>query len=223
MPRKAEDVDVHALHIDGQRARRLRGVYDEQQSIGPRNATHRRNIHGIARQVGGMGADNGPGILPDEPRKIRRIHPALPVRRNKAERQSLLRLPAVQGAQDGIVLKIGGHHMRAGGNRAMNGNVERLRGVGRKDHAVGPPAAEQGSQLFSRAIDRPRRRKAPRMRAPRAVAHGLQGRYDRVDHLLRLVQRRCRIVEIDHEKVASFPVVGCFMVPGKGWRFVRRE
>ena len=51
MPREAEDADVHALHVDGEHARRLRRIDDKQQSVRRAERANARQIKQVPRQI----------------------------------------------------------------------------------------------------------------------------------------------------------------------------
>ena len=51
VPREAQHVDVHFLHVDGQHARALRGVHEKQQPVLPRKRADAFKLQHITRQV----------------------------------------------------------------------------------------------------------------------------------------------------------------------------
>ena len=58
MASKAQHVYVHLLHVNRKDARRLRGVYDEQNTMLPCNFPYRLQVYIVARQVRAVRNDN---------------------------------------------------------------------------------------------------------------------------------------------------------------------
>ena len=80
MAGEAEKINVLGCHVDGQDSRRLGRVHDQLQAMSMGNGPHPADIHRVAREVGGMGADDGSGLRPDQPLKIAVVDPSLPGR-----------------------------------------------------------------------------------------------------------------------------------------------
>ena len=90
------------------------------------NIRNAGKVHDVAREVGAVCADHRPCMGAHKPLKVRIIHPALPVRRDKIQLHAPLLLQTVQGAQDGIMLAIRGDHMVSAMDGAVDGNVQSL-------------------------------------------------------------------------------------------------
>ena len=89
------------------------------------NGTNAANVQKIARQVGAVSTDNGPGIGAYGGFKIFKAHPPQVVGRHDRQRRPL-GFQLVQGAQDGIVFQHRGNHMVAGTHSPFDGNVQAL-------------------------------------------------------------------------------------------------
>ena len=50
----------HGLHVDGGGPGSLGGVHDEEQAVGLGNGPHPGDVDHVARQIGGVGAHDGP-------------------------------------------------------------------------------------------------------------------------------------------------------------------
>ena len=198
VPREAQHVDVHLLHVDGQHARALRSVHNEQKVVFARKCADARQIQRVARQVRGMRADDGAGIGTQQPFKIGVVDVPLPVCGNKAQLDIVFPFQPVKRAQDRVVLKVGRDHMLARVDAAMDGDVQRLGRVTGERHVVRPLAAKERGELAARVVDYARGGKRLLVRAARAVAKAPHRRDHRVDDLRRLSQRGRRVVKIDH-------------------------
>ncbi len=204
MAGEAEKIYVLGCHVDGQDSRRLGRVHDQLQAMSMGNGPHPADIHRVAREVGGMGADDGSGLWPDQPLKIAVVDPSLPVSRDKAERHAPLRLQPVQGSQHGIMLQIRGDHMVAGVQQSADGDIQRLGGIAGEYHMIRPGAVEKRRQLLPCAIDDPGGGKTAVMGAAGAVSQRGHGGHHRVDHRLGLSEGRGGVIQIDHGRI-TFP------------------
>ena len=100
---KAEEVDAHSFHVNGHGAGGLGSIHNQQQAMLPGKRAHRRHIHHVACQIGGMGADNGTGIGANQRSKIFYFHPSQTVGGNEAQFNDPLFFQTVQGTQNGVV------------------------------------------------------------------------------------------------------------------------
>ena len=113
MAGKTENVDVHFPYVNWNYPRRLGSVHHQQQTVGLGDCSDFPHIHQIPRQIGAVGADNGPGVAPDGSFKgFIRDPPPLVGGQNGQFHASFLQF--IQGPQDRIVLHGGGNHMVAG-------------------------------------------------------------------------------------------------------------
>ena len=149
--REAEDVDAHSLHVDGQQPRRLGGVHHQQKSVCPAEFPHPAEIHGVPREVGGVGADHGLGLPPEKEGQGVPVQPPLPVCREEVHRAPL-GAEAVQGAQNGVVLPVRGDHVVPRGKEPGDGGIQGGGGVGGKADPL-RRAVEELPQQQPRLID----------------------------------------------------------------------
>ena len=191
------------FHINGEHARRLAGIQDKQQPMGAAEVPHPADVDHVAGQVGGMGADHGLCVGPQQPFKVIIVDLSPPVRRDEIHNRPLLP-QAVQGPQDGIVLQVRGDHMVSRSQQSADGDVQGLGGVGRKAHMVRPRAAQEPGHLLPDGEHRPGRGQRLLMGAPAAVAPGHHGRCHRLRHAGRLGPGSGRVIQIDHG-LMTFP------------------
>ena len=93
MPREAEDADVHALHVDGEHARRLRRVDHEQKPVRGAEIADPLQVEQVSRQVRACRAHHGLRLWPQQTFKVRMIDPALPVGGQEVRLHAPLHLP----------------------------------------------------------------------------------------------------------------------------------
>ena len=93
MPREAEDADVHALHVDGEHARRLRRVDHEQKPVRGAEIADPLQVKQVSRQVRACRAHHGLRLWPQQTFKVRMIDPALPVGGQEVRLHAPLHLP----------------------------------------------------------------------------------------------------------------------------------
>ena len=100
MPGEAEHINVHGLHVNGDGPCRLGGVHYQQGPLPVGDLTDAGEIQYIACQVGGVGADHGPGLGAHKALKRPVVHPPQPVRRDNPQRYAPFLLQPVQRPQD---------------------------------------------------------------------------------------------------------------------------
>ena len=201
MAGKAQHIDARCRHVDGIGPCRLRRIHDQQHIVCLGHSAHTRQVGQIARQIGRMGTDNGPCMGLHQAFKGVVVQIPLPVRRHKAHFHALFIRQTVQRTQHAVMLAVGGDHMVAPSDQAVDGNVQRLGDIGRKRHTVGPGTAKELRQLYPGIIYGMRGRHTACVGAPGAVAHGLQRIGNGLDHLRRLMQRGGGIIQINHHSL----------------------
>ena len=194
---EAKHADAGFARVDGQAARSLGGVKDEQQTLLPAKSGQPFDIQHIAGEVGSVGADQGPGIFPQQTGQSVVIHQTVPVRRQEGKLHAFF-LQAVQGPQHAVVLQIGGYHVIARRKQAEDGRVQGLGGVGGKADPVRVVAAEKAAQLFPAVVDRACGGQRAFVSAPAHVAQRAQGVSHRPHHAIGPEQAGSRVIQIDH-------------------------
>ena len=137
-----------------------------------RELAHAGKVHRVARQVRGVGADDGAGLGTEQTLKVRVVDAPLPVCGNEVQRHAALVAQTVERAEHGVVLQIGGEHMVARADKTVNGDVQRLGRVGGERHVVGPRAAEERRKLAARVVDHARGGKRLLVRATASMTCG---------------------------------------------------
>ena len=197
MPGEAQQVNALFLHIDGEYPRGLGGIYRKQHTVLLRNGPDAPNVQQISRQIGAVGADNQPGVLPNVLFKIFIPNPPKPVRRENGQFHPCF-FQLVQGPENGVVFQRCGDHMVPGAQGALEGSVQALGGVGGEGNAGGVHSAEQFRQSAPGIVCRPGGLQRGIVDAPPGVAEGGQAPNHGIDHGLGLLQRGCRVVKVDH-------------------------
>ena len=197
MSGEAQHIDVHFLHIDRDRARRLRSIDHQQSAVRVRHFTDAGNIEHVSDQIRGVRADHGLGVRPEQFLHILVPDIALFVRRNEIHRRAA-RLQVVQRPQHGIVLEIGRNDMVARRNQPVECDIERLGRVRGEHDMVRPRTAEQLRQPCAGVEHHARGRQRHAMRAARGISGGEYRVFDRLGHFGRLVQRGRCVIQIDH-------------------------
>ena len=155
-----------------------------------------RYVQHISRQVGGMGADHGSGIGAEQRRKVLAADAPLPVGPDEGQSHAL-RLQRVQGAEDRVVLQIGGDGVIRRGEKPLDGDIQRHGGVGGEHHLLRAGTAQQLRQLSPCLKHRAGRLHGRAVGAPCGVARRQDGLRHRLRHLRRLVQRGGGVIQID--------------------------
>ena len=137
--------------------------------------SHKVDIYQVPNQIGGVGADHGLRLRPQQLFKGAVVQTAIAVGGHKIHRRPLP-AQAVQRAQDGIVLQVRGDHMVSGTQQAANCDIQGLGGVGGKGHMVRPRAAKQRRGLLADGVDGSSGGEGVIVGAPAAVAVILHGR-----------------------------------------------
>ena len=104
MPGEAQHVRPQRLHVHGPRARRLRRIHDEQSAVRMGNLPHAAHIHNVAREVGGVRADNQLRIRTHQALKLGIIDTAAPVGAHEVHSHAALLLQPIERTQHGVVL-----------------------------------------------------------------------------------------------------------------------
>ena len=193
--RKAEHINVLALHIEFCGAGRLRRVYDEQQSPLMREPPDAPDVEEVPRQVRRVRADDGPRVRPDERGEVIIAHAPEPV---GGDERDVYALEPVERAEHGVVFTVGGDHMIPRRKQPADRDVQRLGRVRRECHMVGARTAEQRRGGLACVVDDAGRCERFLVRAAPGVAERRHGPHDRVDDAGGLAQRRGCVVEIDH-------------------------
>ena len=69
MPREAHHVGAQGRHVDREDPRCLRGVQKKEEAVLPGEAAHPFDVHRVPCQIGGVGADHGPGFRTQKARE----------------------------------------------------------------------------------------------------------------------------------------------------------
>ena len=193
---EAQYVHPQRGHVDRDRARRLGGVQNQQCAVGMGDLRDARYVQHISRQVGGMGAHHGSGVGAEQRRKVLAADAPLPVGPDEGQSHAL-RLQRIQGAQDGVVLQIGGDGVIRRGEKTLYGDIQRHGGVGGEHHLLRAGTAQQLRQLPPCLEHRAGRLHGRTVGAPCGVARRQNGLRHRLRHLRRLVQRGGGVIQID--------------------------
>ena len=205
MPRHAEKCRAKCAQRQRQQPRRLRRVDDQRHlplAAQGRNFFKRQDI---AEHVGHMRADDGLRVrrygFAEAFERILRIEQPRPG-------DGDLRADVVQRPRDRVVFKPGDHHAPARPDERLDGKVQRVRRVHRKDHLLRWRVKQLPRQRAA-VIDRLRRPHGRCMAAAArrgAAAHGaLHAAGDRG----RLLERGRAGIEIDHSAASSRYPFGC--------------
>ena len=162
------------------------------------DARNASDVQSISGEVGAVGADHRSGIGTHKALKVGIVHQPPPVGRNKVQLHAPLLLQPIQRAQDGVVLAVRGDHMVAFVDKAIDGDVQRLGRIGRKNHMIRPLTSEKPCQLFPHSEHCSGGLQRPAVSAAGGVAHGGHGVQHSLRHLGRLVQRGGGVIQIDH-------------------------
>lgn len=206
MAGKAHHVEPHGLHIDMRRTGRLRGIDDHKRTRGMCQGRHARNVDRVAGHIGGVRHHHGTCARRHQPLKLFVVERTVRVAARMLNGHALLCRQAVERTQHGVVLEHRRDHAVAATHHAIDGGVERGRGIRRKAHMVRPRAAQQARKLGAAAVNRARRVE----RARRGTAPGIAERTHRlrhgIDDRLRLVHGRRRVIQIDHRTTSHISI-----------------
>ena len=197
MPGEAHHVNAQGVHINGEDPRRLGGIQKEEEAVLPGEAAYPLDVHRVPCQVGGMGADHGFRLRPEEPFKPAVIQVPPFAGGDEIHRRPLLP-EAVEGPENGVVLQVRGENVVPGPQQAADGGVQGLGGVLGETHVVRPGAAQEGGGFFPGFIDGPGGGQGPLVGSPAAVAVGGQGLQDGPGHGGGLGPGGGGVVQVDH-------------------------
>ena len=151
---KGDDVDSPRIHADGKHTGALACVDHQESARLPGNLADGFQILHRSEHVGSMIDHDHPGLGRDGSTDIVRIHVTLCVPCYMCDVHAMVALQMSEGAQDGIVLEAGRHHMVAALEQPEKRNVQRISGVLREHHAVRIAAVvEKRGQQPTRLLD----------------------------------------------------------------------
>lgn len=122
------------------RAGRLRGIDDHKRTGSMGHGGHACDVDRVAGHIGGMRHHHGTRARRDKPLEFVVVEHAVGITACMLNGHALLCRQAVDRTQHGVVLEHRRDHTVAGAHHAIDGGVERRRGVGRKAHMVRPRA-----------------------------------------------------------------------------------
>ena len=203
---KAHDVEPHGLHIDMRRAGRLRSIDNHERTSRMSHSRHTCNINGVAGHIGGLRRHHGPRARRDQLLELVVVEHAARVAARMLNGHTPLCRQAVERTQHGVVLEHRRDHAVAGTHHAVNRRVERRRGIGRKAHMVRPRATQKARELGTASVNRTRRVERTRCRAASGIAEQAHRLRHGIDHRLRLVHGRRRVIQVDHRTTSHMSI-----------------
>ena len=167
---------------------------------------HARDVDRVAGHIGGVRHHHGTCARRDQPLELVVIERAVHVATRMLNRHALLSRQAVERTQHGVVLEYRRDHAVAGAHYAIDGGVERRRGVGRKAHMVRARATQKARELGPAAMNRTSGIEGTRRGAAPGIAKRAHRLRHGIDDRLRLMHGRRRVIQVDHRTTSHISI-----------------
>ena len=203
---KAHHVESHGLHIDMRRAGRLRSIDNHERTSRMSHSRHTCDINGVAGHIGGLRHHHGTRARRDQPLELVVVEHAVRVAARMLNGHAPLCRQAVERTQHGVVLEHRCDHTIAAAHHTIDNGVERRGGVGRKTNMVRPRATQKARELGTASVNRTSGIERTRRRAASGIAERAHRLRHGIDHRLRLVYGRRRVIQVDHRTTSHISI-----------------
>ena len=207
MAGEGQKVNAHLLHGNGSAARGLGGVQQKIEIVSPGKGGRPIHIQQVARQVGGVGAHQKLGVGPHQLLKPLILQLSLPVSGEKVRFHTPFPGQHMEGAQHRVVVPVGGNDVVSRIEKAKEGGVQCLGGVGGEDDPLRVGEAEEFGQSLPGLKHGACGGHLAGVAAPGAVAQVAHGLHHRLGHTGGLLEGGGGVIEVNHRVTNRSAVV----------------